>query len=164
MTETKDAHSITKSMLSDVAQELGLEGLFEGEMRHTSFDNPKNLGEAFKTECKDNGSSVCKELQKYELSYIVSSRIKKHALSNTISKIVDLPVTIQNLNLNQYVQSRVRRHVKIFEERDLAHCHFCGREAIGKFRYVETREVYGLCEFHAGEFVNGKNWDVAKDE
>jgi hypothetical protein len=82
MAETRqDAHSIAGSMLSEVAKELGLEGLFEGEIRHTSFDNPKNLGEAFKMECKANGSSVCKELQKFELSYIVSSRIEKHVHS-----------------------------------------------------------------------------------
>jgi len=110
--QQKQANSIAGSMLRDVASELGLEGLFGGKIVHVSFDCPLNLREAFKTEIMENKSSQCKELQKFMLSYIVVSRLKKHALGNTLGKLVDVPFTIGELNLNQYVQSRPRRYVK----------------------------------------------------
>jgi len=123
--QNQTSNSIAGSMLQNVAGELGLEGLFEGKIKHAYFDCPINLREAFKQEAKLNGSSVCKELQKFQLSYIVASRIKKHALGNIMSKIVDLPVTIQSLNLNQYVQSSVRRYGKVSEEKDSDRRHYC---------------------------------------
>ena len=105
-------HSIAGSMLREVAEQLGLDGLFDGKIVHVSFDCPYNLREAFKHEIISNGTSQCKELQKFMLSYIVVSRLKKHALGNTLSKLVDVPFTIENLSLNQYVQSRPRRYVR----------------------------------------------------
>ena len=107
-----NSHSIAGSMLHEVAEQLGLDGLFDGKIVHVSFDCPYNLREAFKHEIISNRTSQCKELQKFMLSYIVVSRLKKHALGNTLSKLVDVPFTIENLSLNQYVQSRPRRYVK----------------------------------------------------
>lgn len=155
--------SIAGSMLSNVAEELGLEDLFHGEITHLSFDCPKNLREAFKEEVKRNSSSVCKELQKYQLSYIVASRIKKHAFGNTISKLVDVPVTIENLNFSQYVQSRVRRYGEAGKE-EQGKCHFCSKSPVGEFVYIKTGEKFPLCKFHAAEFVNEKTWGVGKNE
>ena len=108
----KPSDSIAGSMLREVAEQLGLDGLFDGKIVHVSFDCPYNLREAFKHEIISNGSSQCKELQKFMLSYIVVSRLKKHALGNTLSKLVDMPMVIENLSLNQYVQSRPRRYVR----------------------------------------------------
>ena len=110
--KNSDSHSIAGSMLREVAEQLGLDELFDGKIVHVSFDCPYNLREAFKHEIISNGTSQCKELQKFMLSYIVVSRLKKHALGNTLSKLVDVPFTIENLSLNQYVQSRPRRYVR----------------------------------------------------
>ena len=104
--------SIAGSMLRNVVSELGLDDLFGGEIVHASFDCPKKLREAFKQEVRHNGSSVCKELQKIMCARVVVSRLKKHALGNTLSKLVESPYIIENLNLNTYVQSRVRRYPK----------------------------------------------------
>jgi len=143
---------IAKSMLSDVAEELGLEGLFQGEVTHLSFDCPRNLREAFKEEVKRNGSSVCKELQKSQLSYIVASRIKKHAFGNTLSKLVDVPVSIGALNVNQYVQSRVRRYAKteVFLEevtQSVSACVLCSSEAFAVVTRADKSRV-SLCYVH----------------
>ncbi len=78
-------------MLSEIEEILSINCLFEGEMTHLSFDCPKNLRQAFKQECKANSVSVCKMLQNYQLTYIVVSRLKKHAYGNTLSKLVDVP-------------------------------------------------------------------------
>lgn len=96
-------------MPSDVEKMLGLDGLFDGKLTHLSFDCPNNLRSAFKTESKSNSVSVCKNLQKFMASYVVTSRVKKHALGNTLAKLVDVPFVIENLNFEQYVQSRPRR-------------------------------------------------------
>jgi hypothetical protein len=76
-------------MPADVEKILGLEGLFKGELVHFSFDWPFNLREAFVEESKANGTSACKEGQKLMASYVVTSRVKKHALGNTLAKLVD---------------------------------------------------------------------------
>ena len=119
------SQSITKSMPSNVEAELGLGSLFSGNITHLSFDCPIKLREAFKSETKDNGTSVCKELQKYMVSYVATSRIKKHALGNTLSKLVDVPFTIENLNFEQYVQSRPRRLLRKNGERKPAELNSC---------------------------------------
>jgi len=110
--QTQD--SSAKSMpfsVENAEKYLGLEGLFDGKMTHLSFDCPKPLREAFKQECKANGTSTCKTLQHYMVAYVTTSRLKKHALGNTISKVFDVPLTIGSLNFEQNVQSRVRRYV-----------------------------------------------------
>lgn len=136
-----------------------MEGLFKGKLVHESFDCPVTLRDAFKDECKQNGSSVCKELQKYELSYIVSSRIKKHAFGNTFSKLANIPVTIGNLNLHTYVQSRVRRYGPQEQEVMLSKCAYCGKPAVGRFRWNKSGKIYELCSFHSEEFVDDKTWE-----
>jgi len=160
-TNKKHADSIAGSMLREVASELGLEGLFGGKLVHLSFDCPLNLRKAFKQEIMENKSSQCKELQKFMLSYIVVSRLKKHALGNTLSKLLDMPVSIGELNLNQYVQSRPRRYVRgsvvrevDVDESEVVKCVFCGSPAVGYYerlgkKKVPTGEIVPLCEFHA---------------
>jgi hypothetical protein len=150
--QNQHSESITRSMLSDVEKILGISGLFEGEMTHLSFDCPKNLREAFKQECKANGVSVCKMLQNYALAYIVVSRLKKHAYGNTLSKLVDVPLVIENLNCVQNVQSRVRRYIKKteFYEEHVEFCGFkdCGEEVAGKGMYKKSGKIHPLCDKH----------------
>lgn len=107
-----NSDSIAGSMLRNVVSELGLDDLFGGEIVHASFDCPSNLRKAFKEVTNQEGSSVCKELQKYMAARVIVSRLKKHALGNTLSKLVESSFVIENLNLNTYVQSRVRRYHK----------------------------------------------------
>ena len=72
----------------------------------------QNLRTAFNEECRINGESACKVRQKLDASYVVSSRMKRHALGNTMSKLVDVPFVIKKMEFNQYVQSRPRRLVR----------------------------------------------------
>jgi hypothetical protein len=152
----------------DVERMLGLEGLFDGEIKHATFDCPINLREVFKKECKANGTSVCKELQKFRLSYIVASRIRKNALGNTLAKLVDVPFTIENLNFEQYVQSRPRRLLRKNDESDPAKLNLCTianckKTAVGKGMYLRRNETYQLCENHLCKFGSmPSEWKVVR--
>jgi hypothetical protein len=108
----KHQHSIEKSMLSPIEQELGVNDLFGGEIKHLSFDIPKNLITALNSECKLNGESVCKVLVKSASLYVVTSRIKKHALGDTLSKLLDSTFTIGEMNFTQNCQTRPRRLIR----------------------------------------------------
>ena len=158
-------------MLSDVEKILGVNGLFDGEIKHLSFDCPLNLRIAFKQECEANGTSICKTLQNYQLSYIVVSRLKKHAYGNTLSKLVDVPLVIENLNCVQNVQSRVRRYIQtteVYEEKvNSGFCGFahCKNEAVGKAIWKEKDKEYSVCSRHLAEArSNPKLWKVIQVE
>jgi hypothetical protein len=163
------ADSIAGSMLSDVEKILGVEGLFDGEMTHLSFDCPKNLRSEFKQECKANGTTVCKTLQNYQLAYIVISRLKKHAYGNTLSRLVDAPIVIENLNCIQNVQSRVRRYSRTtvnYEEETISKsCDFpnCPNEAVARAIYVVKNEEYEVCLRHLADACSDqKLWKVVQ--
>ena len=98
MLSTSD--SIASGMLfsaENVEKLLGLKDLFGGNIVHFSFDCPSNLRKAFVQECRSNGTSACKEEQKLMASYVVASRMKKHALGNTMSKLIDVPLVIEKM-------------------------------------------------------------------
>ena len=143
-----------------------MEDLFKGKMTHLSFDCPKTLREAFKQECKCNGTSVCKELQKYQLSYIATSRIKRHALGNTLSKALAVDFTIENLNFEQYVQSRPRRFLKQDVCSDSAKptlCNIgdCRNVAVGAGLYLPKNETRQLCKVHFDVYCSmPKTWKI----
>ena len=160
---------IASGMLSDVEGELGLEGLFGGELTHLSFDCPTNLRTAFRTETKDNGTSVCKELQKYMTSYVATSRIKKHALGNTLSRALTANFTVENLNFEQYVQSRPRRLLRgesshlVELPSNLCMVKGCKRLAVGSGVYLLRNECYQLCAEHFSEFqLRPSEWKVVR--
>ena len=74
-------------MLFSNGEMLELDGLFEGEMKHLSFDCPLNLRTAFNREAQANGNSVCKLLQQYMSAYVSASMVKKHAIGNTFPTV-----------------------------------------------------------------------------
>jgi hypothetical protein len=157
-----------KSSLSSLESELGLNGLFEGGHNHLNFDCPKPLVLAFKTATKANGTSVCKELQKYALSYVVSYSIEKTAFGNTLSKVLKPKLTIQNLNFEQYCQSRPRRLIRRVEaetvtgEGELT-CQVSGclNGAVGVGVHVDSGKKYRLCALHLEAYADSpKLWRV----
>jgi len=100
--------SIANSILFPKEVQDEIKRLFQGEIKHTSFDCPLNLREAFKRATKANGTSECKILREMMYSYIVAFHTQKHALGNTISK--DSPsVVIESVVANQYCTTRPRR-------------------------------------------------------
>lgn len=105
--------STAKSRLFSIEQKLGLTGLFDGKVYHLSFDCPKPLAELFKEATKANGTSVCKELQNYALTYVVNYGLQKSAFGNTLSRVLKPKLSVQNLNVTQYVQSRPRRYARV---------------------------------------------------
>jgi hypothetical protein len=155
-------------MPSDVEKLLGLEGLFKGKIVHFSFDCPEKLRDAFVEESKANGTSACKEGQKLMASYVVTSRVKKRALGNTLSKLVDVPFTIENLNFEQYVQSRPRRLLRKNGESKPGKSNQCTiarcrNIAVGKGTYLRKNETYQLCENHIREFSSMPlEWKVVR--
>ena len=50
-------------------------------------------------------------------------------------------------------------------EVDTGRCWFCGKRAIGVFRYRVDGRVFGLCGFHSDEFVTRQGtWECVKNE
>lgn len=166
-----------KSRLSSIERELGLSGLFEGEVYHLSFDCPKPLAKAFKEATKANGTSICKELQKYALSYVVEHHIEKSAFGSTISKILKPKLTIENLNFEQYVQNRPRRllrGVEVRGARDVSGVSgesltcmigVCDKPAVEVMVYQpkgKESKDYRVCAFHASAYAGVNSWRFKK--
>ena len=166
----KKQHSITKSSLFSIEQTLGLTDLFGGNMTHASFDCPTNLREAFKLECKHNGTSTCKELTKYMANYVATSRIEKHALGNTISRFMDPKFTIEEMIFNQNVQSRPRRyiansnpaHAETIDGESFCEIGDCRRPAVEIMSYQPKKNAETVerrvCNYHATEFSKASVW------
>ena len=146
--------SISKSMPSDVEKMLGLDGLFEGDIVHLSFDCPRNLRTAFNSESKANGTSTCKNLQHFMASYVAVSRTKKHALGNTLAKLVDVPFVIENLNFEQYVQSKPRRLLR--PEKSSKGAKVLSREELAERRILTEKEWF------FSEVV--RQWNLPRDD
>jgi len=122
---------------------------FSGVRKHTSFRCDSKLWKEFKKVCKKNGLSTCNVLEKLILGFIFGLQTRV-AQPTTLTVVVDAPRVVK----------RVRRRQLIFEDEvgEGEGCWYCGRESVGRFRYVKTGRVYPLCSFHAGEFLNGKTW------
>jgi hypothetical protein len=165
----KQENCIAKSRLFPIEETLELDGLFDGKLYHLSFDCPKNLALAFKQETRDNGTSICKELQKYMLSYVSSARMQKTAFGNTISRVLKPSLTIENLNFEQYCQTRPRRYVRNVEPVDVTRnlevaCEVagCRNAALSEAVYLPRDELYRVCEVHLSEFRRlPKEWKVS---
>jgi hypothetical protein len=172
-TKTKSLDKTTlctaKSSLSSLESELGLNGLFEGGHNHLNFDCPKPLVLAFKAATKANGTSVCKELQKYALSYVVSYSIEKTAYGSTLSKVLKPKLTIQNLNFEQYVQNRPRRLMRNVEPESVTvsgelTCQIsgCCNASVGLGNYLPSQKEYRLCDKHLKEYSDApREWRVS---
>lgn len=165
----KNQDSITKSSLFPIEETLGLTELYCGKVVHVNFDCPTNLRLAFKHECKDNGSSTCKELTKYMANYVATSRIKKNALGSTMSRFVDANFTIESMTFTQNVQSRPRRLisnsnpacVEMVEGKVFCEIGDCGRPAVDFMIYqpnsaepIEKR----VCGYHSSEYAKSSAW------
>jgi hypothetical protein len=105
----KQADSSAPSMLFDGLLEERFKGLFGGKIVHMSFDCPENLRKAFVETVKLEKSSACKILQKYMALHVLKTTLTKHALGNTLSLLVDVPLRVGEVRFEQYVQSRPRR-------------------------------------------------------
>jgi hypothetical protein len=130
---------------------------FSGVRKHTSFRCDSFLWKEFVKVCKNEGLSTCDCLEKLILGWLTGFKYGV-AHSATIHVSVDAPRIVK----------RVRRRKLVFEgencEIDFERCHFCGKASVGKFRYKPTGKVYGLCGFHAGEFVSSRgSWECVKD-
>jgi len=166
-------YSITKSYLFSIEQTLGLDSLFNDNIAHVNFDCPTNLREAFKTECRTNGTSTCKELTKYMANYVCTSRIKKTALSPTINRLMDANFTIESMNFTQNVQNRPRRLVNrnpdaVVNDDELDNrCMIgsCNNEAVEVMVYhpkgAEAKE-FQVCVVHASSYSGSNVWSVKK--
>jgi hypothetical protein len=169
------AQGIAKSRLFSIEKELGIDGLFDGDVYHLSFDCPKSLASAFKESTRANGTSVCKELQKYALSYVTADHIEKSAFGSTLSKILKPKVTIGELKFEQYVQSRPRRLLRLETgingdnpEKSNQTCGIgdCKKPSTDKALHVPSGRVYPLCTMHANYYreLSSKIWTFRTEE
>lgn len=169
-------YSIAKSMLFPIEQMLGLTDLFGGKMVHLSFDCPTNLRTAFNHETKQNGSSSCQELRRFMSNYVATSMVKKNALGNTMSKIVETNFSIGEMVFNQNVQNRPRRLVNRNPDAvvtddvlDVA-CQIgngqCLEPSVETMIYQPSKMVapkeYRVCVLHLTEFSKISCWRIKR--
>lgn len=163
------SQSISSSMLLPMEQILGLDSLFEGDMKHLSFDIPTNLRNALNYECRANGDSACKILVKSAALYVVTSRVKKHALGDTLSKILDVTFTIGEVNFTQNCQTRPRRWIRRIEkgnsERQAQLCEIgngrCKNPAIDILSFEPKGQEpieYRVCAYHSSHYTKLSVW------
>ena len=99
----------------------------------------RKLWKTFKSTVKAQGLSICHVLETMILGWLQGYVY----LSNTIK-----PIKIENLVVERAVK-RVRRYgVEVSGVK----CHFCGRDAVGWYKYKRSGVVVPLCDFHADEF------------
>lgn len=145
--------SLTKVTFS----KSGVYKYVSGVRRTIGFKGDLGLYNRFKQLSKRVYGSTCKAFEIYMVSFI-SSVENGVNLSNTVEPInVEQHIRIERLN-------RERRHLDFVDDFEGDRCLYCGKVAVGSFRYLKTGRVYPLCRFHAGEFVNGKSWEMVKDE
>jgi hypothetical protein len=162
--------STAKSSLSTIEEKLGINDLFSGKIKHLNFDCPPKLRDLFKEATKANGTSVCKELQKYALSYSVKYVLEKQSFGSTMSKVLSPSLTIENLNFEQYTQSRPRRYIRqgspeFLTDDGLSTCEVgnCHNEAIESGVFIKTEKKYRLCKLHYENCLdNPKVWRLSK--
>jgi len=163
--------SIAKNQLFSIEKELGLEGLLEGNTAKQTVRIPLRFREAFKQECKANGTSTCKVILELQAIWFLRSRIQKTALSSTMSKIVEANFSIGEVNFTQNVQSRVRRNVGNNEGVELtvdglSTCEFrgCQKVATDKAVYLKDKKERRVCKFHyANSCLNNPTaWECSK--
>jgi|PlaIllAssembly_1097288.scaffolds.fasta_scaffold128088_2 hypothetical protein len=156
--------STAKSQLSSIERELGISGLFEGEVYHAGWDCPRQLGLLFKEATHANGTSICKELQKYALTYCINYVLEKKSFGSTLSRILKPKLTVENLNFSQYVQNRPRRLIRHVESeavtaKGVSTCQIadCTNDAVGKGVFIKTKTEYHLCKLHFEAFLSQRD-------
>lgn len=110
---------IALSMLNAKELERHVNGLFEGEMTHLSFDIKKPLREELNLVARERGTSVCKILCGLASAFIIAHHTSKNALSNTKNSM-NTPIVIESLNFTQHVQSRPRRLIRHEEPQEVS--------------------------------------------
>jgi hypothetical protein len=153
--------TLQKSIPFSIEKELGVDGLFDGKMTHLSFDCPEKLRKELVKEVKSNGDSVCKILVRAGAYYLINSRIKKHALGDTLSKVIDNNF-IGEMNFTQNVQERPRRYMRhvvpVSMRGEQVLCEIgggsCLEVAVGKAEYLPRKKIYNLCKKHFDCYVN----------
>jgi hypothetical protein len=156
--------SVAKSSLFPIEKIFGLNGLFDGEMTHFSFDIPLALRKVFVDELKHNGDSGCKILVKTVVSYVVVSKLRRQSFGDTLSKVLDVGFVIPNLNFEQNVQSRPRRYLRagsaaaVDDNRVTCGYRDCNSEAIATGVFQKQKE-FMLCEVHLKQAQSDShNW------
>jgi hypothetical protein len=138
--------------------------LFEGDIYHASFDCPKPLAKAFKKATHDNGTSICKELQKYMLIYVTADHAEKTAYGNTLCKVLKPKIAIGELNFEQYCQTKPRRWIQKKPEEvrgvdnqgekfEFCEIGRCKNRAVAVMRYKNNSRSYRVCEIHLNEYL-----------
>jgi hypothetical protein len=175
-TKTKNSKSFSKNIENSIAnrrllsveKELGLEGLFDGPLYHLSFDCPKPLARAFKEATHRDGTSICKELQKYMLIYLTADHVEKTAYGNTLRKVLKPNIAI-GLNFEQYCQTKPRRWInKSIEQvkgtdnsgKKFSFCEIgnCDNPAIAVMTYSKEKNDYRVCLLHQKEYCKNDFW------
>lgn len=166
--KTAEILSIALSMLKSKQLESHVNGLFEGEMAHLSFDIKKPLREELNSVVRERGTSVCKILNQLAVAFIIAHHTEQHAIGNT--KFEGLPVVIENLNVVQNVQSRPRRLIRNSDvaeseavgEVERCSVNGCSDGVVGRAVLLGNKKEYAFCASHLREReLDRINWRVA---
>lgn len=119
----------------------------------------EGLAKRFKQYAKRIYGSVCRAVEVYMVNFIeAAERGVNFCYTNR-------PLRIEKVVIERNLRSRRKLEFsEVDEGEEELRCLYCGKAAVGKFRYVKTGLTYPLCEFHATAFLNSKMWVVVKDE
>jgi len=144
----KDESSSNKTKDDSMTRDVSLFRRIRKHDDRVTIRINKQFKEAIKRHVKAKGLSICHINDALWFGYLLGWNEK-----------LDLDVKSPTINLTLVRDvKRVRRYAV---EEDGGKCVYCGKVAIGEFRYKKTGGVYPLCGFHAKENLASKIWERA---
>jgi hypothetical protein len=113
--------------------------LFGGKKVHYSFDCPKNLRDAFNWAKKQTGEDGCEILRRFMALYVTKVIIEKHALGNTLMRVLNTPLWVDRVEYNQFFE-RARR-INVFGRDEHARREIDGYPCQLKNVYVKFEDL-----------------------
>lgn len=126
----------------------------------------EGLKKAFKPFAQRVFNSVCLPIECF-MAGLLSAFVK--AEEHGVHPGSTVKIDVDTIKIERFMRSR--RRLEFLDgdvEGDL--CYYCLKDhmgkkaAVGKFRYLKSGEVFGLCGFHARCMVDTGNWELVEVE
>jgi len=154
-TQAQEPDSITNVHFSG----KGVPAYVSGRREPIAIRIDTGVYKTFKPLSKRLYGSTCKAVETFMVGLIEVAKTGVH-FSNT-TKPINIERIVIERNLGKE-RRRLREQGSGSElgEVDTGRCTFCGKLAVGLFRYRKDGRVFGLCGFHSYEFVNRQgSWE-----
>jgi len=125
-----------------------------------SFRVDEGLKKRFLPFTKRVFGSVCLPLESL-MAGILSTVVESEKFGVYPGTTVPLKFDVEKIVIERNL--RPRRKLELVDEAGVVEgsiCIYCDKVSCGLFRYRKTGEVFPLCIFHAGEFLNRGMWEA----